>query len=122
MVNSLTRAAMAVRFCSSRTAEFFQVEHGAKRKCETEIRNEEVVRPPRLERGTLCLEGRCSIQLSYGRNGRRLAARRYRRKSVCWFRGVGRSIVGLLTPCPQKSISLGRTREFLVVFGRSRKR
>jgi hypothetical protein len=26
-----------------------------------------VVRPPRLERGTLCLEGRCSIQLSYGR-------------------------------------------------------
>jgi hypothetical protein len=28
-----------------------------------------VARPPRLERGTLCLEGRCSIQLSYGRNG-----------------------------------------------------
>ena len=28
----------------------------------------EVARPPRLERGTLCLEGRCSIQLSYGRN------------------------------------------------------
>ena len=27
----------------------------------------EVARPPRLERGTLCLEGRCSIQLSYGR-------------------------------------------------------
>ena len=26
-----------------------------------------VARPPRLERGTLCLEGRCSIQLSYGR-------------------------------------------------------
>ncbi len=27
----------------------------------------EVVRPARLERATLCLEGRCSIQLSYGR-------------------------------------------------------
>src|SRR6267142_4557406 len=27
----------------------------------------EMARPPRLERGTLCLEGRCSIQLSYGR-------------------------------------------------------
>ncbi len=26
-----------------------------------------VVRPPRLERGTPGLEGRCSIQLSYGR-------------------------------------------------------
>src|SRR6266550_8431722 len=26
-----------------------------------------LARPPRLERGTLCLEGRCSIQLSYGR-------------------------------------------------------
>ena len=29
----------------------------------------EMARPPRLERGTLCLEGRCSIQLSYGRTG-----------------------------------------------------
>src|SRR5882762_5894100 len=27
-----------------------------------------MARPPRLERGTLCLEGRCSIQLSYGRS------------------------------------------------------
>ena len=27
-----------------------------------------LVRPPRFERGTLCLEGRCSIQLSYGRS------------------------------------------------------
>ena len=27
-----------------------------------------MVRPPRFERGTLCLEGRCSIQLSYGRS------------------------------------------------------
>ena len=27
-----------------------------------------VARPPRIERGTTCLEGRCSIQLSYGRN------------------------------------------------------
>ena len=31
------------------------------------IRKCEVARPPRFERGTLCLEGRCSIQLSYGR-------------------------------------------------------
>ena len=27
----------------------------------------QLARPPRFERGTLCLEGRCSIQLSYGR-------------------------------------------------------
>jgi hypothetical protein len=27
-----------------------------------------LARSPRLERGTLCLEGRCSIQLSYERN------------------------------------------------------
>jgi hypothetical protein len=27
-----------------------------------------VVRPERLELPTLCSEGRCSIQLSYGRN------------------------------------------------------
>jgi hypothetical protein len=27
-----------------------------------------MARPPRFERGTLCLEGRCSIQLSYGRD------------------------------------------------------
>jgi hypothetical protein len=33
-----------------------------------DIKASEVARPPRLERGTLCLEGRCSIQLSYGRN------------------------------------------------------
>jgi hypothetical protein len=26
-----------------------------------------VARPARFERATLCLEGRCSIQLSYGR-------------------------------------------------------
>jgi hypothetical protein len=28
-----------------------------------------MARPPRFELGTLCLEGRCSIQLSYGRVG-----------------------------------------------------
>jgi hypothetical protein len=28
----------------------------------------EMVRPARFERTTACLEGRCSIQLSYGRN------------------------------------------------------
>ena len=33
--------------------------------CRTELRK--VARPPRLERGTPGLEGRCSIQLSYGR-------------------------------------------------------
>ncbi len=27
-----------------------------------------LVRPARIERATICLEGRCSIQLSYGRN------------------------------------------------------
>src|SRR5205807_1275245 len=36
-----------------------------KPKNEDPLRN--MARPPRLERGTLCLEGRCSIQLSYGR-------------------------------------------------------
>ena len=30
--------------------------------------DKKVARPPRFERGTLCLEGRCSIQLSYGRS------------------------------------------------------
>src|SRR6266568_32788 len=39
-----------------------------------------LARPPRLERGTLCLEGRCSIQLSYGRLARRLAAAACSRK------------------------------------------
>ena len=31
------------------------------------IRERHVARPARFERATLCLEGRCSIQLSYGR-------------------------------------------------------
>jgi hypothetical protein len=36
--------------------------------CETACRlDEKVARPPRFELGTLCLEGRRSIQLSYGR-------------------------------------------------------
>ena len=38
-----------------------------------------LARPPRFERGTLCLEGRCSIHLSYGRTGAyfiRLVAKR----------------------------------------------
>ena len=39
----------------------------ALRKTKTVV-NFEVARPPRFERGTTCLEGRCSIQLSYGRN------------------------------------------------------
>jgi hypothetical protein len=30
-------------------------------------RQKKVARPARFERATLCLEGRCSIQLSYGR-------------------------------------------------------
>ena len=34
-----------------------------------------MARPARVERATLCLEGRCSIQLSYGRNGGNLNER-----------------------------------------------
>ena len=33
----------------------------------TKRRRKKVARPARFERATLCLEGRCSIQLSYGR-------------------------------------------------------
>src|SRR6185312_10427588 len=32
---------------------------------------DDMARPPRFERGTICLEGRCSIQLSYGRTPKR---------------------------------------------------
>ena len=32
-----------------------------------------MARPPRFERGTLCLEGRCSIQLSYGRSQKNIS-------------------------------------------------
>ena len=32
------------------------------------VMTSEVARPARIERATTCLEGRCSIQLSYGRN------------------------------------------------------
>ena len=39
-----------------------------------------MARPPRFERGTTCLEGRCSIQLSYGRRRRTLVAGAQRRK------------------------------------------
>src|SRR5213594_4267003 len=39
--------------------EVFQFQHDSGKK---------MARPPRLERGTLCLEGRCSVQLSYGRS------------------------------------------------------
>ncbi len=35
---------------------------------QSQIVNGRVARPPRFERGTLCLEGRCSIHLSYGRS------------------------------------------------------
>jgi hypothetical protein len=42
------------------------------------IRSPWLARPPRLERGTLCLEGRCSIQLSYGRNRCQLTIRNER--------------------------------------------
>jgi hypothetical protein len=42
-----------------------------------------MVRPARVERATLCLEGRCSIHLSYGRNRFTLLARRSARKRGC---------------------------------------
>src|SRR5215470_5637859 len=37
------------------------------RSASTDSFSQKLARPPRFERGTLCLEGRCSIQLSYGR-------------------------------------------------------
>ena len=42
-----------------------------------------LVRPARVERATLCLEGRCSIHLSYGRNRFTLPVRRDARKRGC---------------------------------------
>jgi hypothetical protein len=47
---------------------------------------EKVARPGRLELPTLCLEGRRSIQLSYGRyvNSKRFAARG---RDICSFSG-----------------------------------
>ena len=41
--------------------------HRVFRLSEVENSWSELVRPARLERATLCLEGRCSIQLSYER-------------------------------------------------------
>ena len=39
-----------------------------KERVRARVEPQQLVRPPRFERGTPCLEGRCSIQLSYGRN------------------------------------------------------
>jgi hypothetical protein len=50
---------------------------------------EKMARPGRLELPTLCLEGRCSIQLSYGRtaatNSLYCACRVFRNRQVCGF-------------------------------------
>ena len=44
----------------------------------------ELVRPPRLERGTPGLEGRCSIQLSYGRTVWKCQCSKSFGASCCW--------------------------------------
>ena len=46
-----------------------------------------MARPARVERATLCLEGRCSIQLSYGRNQFTLPVWRSARKRGCLVAG-----------------------------------
>ena len=44
--------------------------HEAKEKCRKPLIHGTLARPPRLELGAYCLEGSCSIQLSYGRVSR----------------------------------------------------
>ena len=48
-----------------------------------------MARPARVERATLCLEGRCSIHLSYGRNRFTLPMWRGARKRGCLSGGSG---------------------------------
>src|SRR5882724_4814054 len=69
MENSFTCARAAARFFSSRLASssrFSTARQIVNRQ--SKIANE-MARPARIERATHCLEGSCSIQLSYGRNG-----------------------------------------------------
>ena len=69
MENSFTCARAAARFFSSRLAissRFSTAGQIVNRQ--SKIANE-MARPARIERATHCLEGSCSIQLSYGRSG-----------------------------------------------------
>ncbi len=63
-----------------------------------------LARPPRLERGTLCLEGRCSIQLSYGRLAMTLAQSPPRASSLSGLSGLltSQSEPGTATPRQRK--------------------
>ena len=44
-----------------------------------------LVIPARFERATVCLEGRCSIQLSYGTEGAKIG----RYPGLRWIKGIG---------------------------------
>ena len=51
---------------------------------------EKVARPERFELPTLCFEGRCSIQLSYGREGVvyrkfRAITKKFDNRELSWF-------------------------------------
>ena len=57
-----------------------------------------LARPPRFERGTPGLEGRCSIQLSYGRTlVNRSANRSCRPWPACFSAGYGRKLMTIET-------------------------
>src|SRR2546425_13247485 len=69
MENSLTCALAEARFFSNSSASssrFSMAGEILKRPLQIA---KEMARPARVERATHCLEGSCSIQLSYGRNG-----------------------------------------------------
>ena len=69
-----------------------------------------LARPPRLERGTRGLEGRCSVQLSYGRvkeqslNKQKLACQRKESRSTCNYLPPGARSGALPTWIPTTSI------------------
>src|SRR2546425_6002237 len=69
MENSLTCALAEARFFSNSSASssrFSMAGEILKRPLQIA---KEMARPARVERATHCLEGSCSIQLSYGRSG-----------------------------------------------------
>src|SRR5947208_5972884 len=67
MENSFTCARAAARFFSNRPASSSRFSTGEIVNGQWKIAKE-MARPARVERATHCLEGSCSIQLSYGRS------------------------------------------------------
>ena len=58
----------------------------------------EMVGPARFERATLCLEGRCSIQLSYGPVGLFYQRKRNSKRQIIQFRRRGAEVYTCLLP------------------------